>query len=325
MRANHFKKARAVVEQRYRANPNDPETCWLLSEIRHEWRDLDAAETLAEKAVAANPRDARYHLQLSGVLGDRAEKASLLHQIGLARRFRKELDAALALDPKNAEALNYLMLYYYEAPGIVGGDKRKAHEVPAQIQAVDSVKGYFAQIWLARADKQEDRLEDLYRKAVEAQPASYEAHLALAYYYNSRKKTAEAESEARRALALDPSLVGAYNLLAGMSALLGKWKDLDDILDRSEKNVPDDWSPSYWAANACLGKSVELPRAERYLRHYLTQEPEPTSPNHAQAHLQLGRVLDKQGRRPEAIAEWQASVKLNPNSPAREELKKAQR
>jgi hypothetical protein len=36
----------------------------------------------------------------------------------------------------------------------------------------------------------------------------------------------------------------------------------------------------------------------------------------------LGEALEKQGRKPEAIAEWQASVKLDPESPAKQELKK---
>ena len=215
------------------------------------------------------------------------------------------------------------MHYYYEAPGIVGGDKRKAHEVAGQILAVDPVEGYFAQAWLARVDKQEDHLEALYRKAVESRPASYAAHMALAYYYNSRKRTAKMESEARRALEIDPTLVGAYGLLAGWFANQGRWKELDEILDRSVKNVPDDLVPFFRSANACLGKSVELPRAERDFRRYLAQEAEPGEPSHAQARWRLGRVLDKQGRRPEAIAEWQAAVKLDPNSPAREELKKA--
>ena len=106
MKGGHFKRARALVEQRYHANPNEPEACWLLSQIRQEWHDLDAAESLAEKAAAANPKDARYHMQLCNVLGERAEKASLLRQIGLARRFRKELDTALASIPKTPRSWN---------------------------------------------------------------------------------------------------------------------------------------------------------------------------------------------------------------------------
>jgi hypothetical protein len=36
------------------------------------------------------------------------------------------VDATLALDPNNTEALSMPMGYYYQAPGIIGGDKTQA-------------------------------------------------------------------------------------------------------------------------------------------------------------------------------------------------------
>jgi hypothetical protein len=41
----------------------------------------------------------------------------------------------------------------------------------------------------------------------------------------------------------------------------------------------------------------------------------------ARAHLVLGRLLYKQGRKSEAVAEFQTAVKLDPESPAKQELK----
>ena len=40
---------------------------------------------------------------------------------------------------------------------------------------MDPVKGVMAEIELARFDKQQERIEGLYRKAVELRPGSYEA------------------------------------------------------------------------------------------------------------------------------------------------------
>jgi tetratricopeptide (TPR) repeat protein len=77
IRDGHFKRARAILEQRYQANPNDPETLRLLSKIRQAWGDTAMAVTLAEKALAANPKDARYHLQLADALGDRRPASSV--------------------------------------------------------------------------------------------------------------------------------------------------------------------------------------------------------------------------------------------------------
>ena len=87
--------------------------------------------------------------------------------------------------------------------------------------------------------------------------------------------------------------------------------------------MPDDLLPYFRAANACLNSgAADLPRAERYYRKYFAQEPEPESPPLAAAHWRLGQTLEKQGRKLEAIAEWQNSVKLDPNSRAKEDLKR---
>src|ERR1700676_2345698 len=99
--AGHFKRARALVEAR---NPNDPETLYLMATLKEQWGDLDTAEKLAERAVAANPKDARYHYRLADILGSKAQRASVIHQIGLGRRFKKESDAALAIDPNHIGA-----------------------------------------------------------------------------------------------------------------------------------------------------------------------------------------------------------------------------
>jgi tetratricopeptide (TPR) repeat protein len=324
MEQGHFKRARAIVEERYRSNPNDAETLWQMSWVRQEWGDLNAAESFAEKAVAADPKNSRYHLRLADVVGEMAGRAGVLRQIGLGRRFKKEIDTTVSLDPRNIGALKYLMEYHLRAPSIIGGDKTKARAIPDQILRVDPVEGYFAQAQIARFDKQQSRIEELLRKAVEARPSSYEAHVSLGNYYASGnvKKYDEAESEAREAMRIDPSRVGCRSLLAALLARRDRWTELDAALAEAEKAVPDNLTPYLRAGGECFSRGVELARAEGYIRKYLTQEPEPNSASHAQAHWRLGLVLEKQGRKAEAITELQTSVKMDPNSPAKQDLKR---
>ena len=104
-----------------------------------------------------------------------------------------------------------------------------------------------------------------------------------------------------------------------------KWAELDRALADAEKNVPDNLNPEFQAARILGEAGAELPRAERYLRNYLKQEPEPKYPTWSRAHYRLGQVLAKQGRKPEASDELQACLKLEPEfKPAQEELKKLQ-
>src|ERR1039457_4873189 len=107
----HFKRLRALVATR---NPDEPETLFLTAAVKHIWGDLDAAEKLAEKAVARDPKNARYHFRLAMIEGEKAQKASMLHQLGLARRFKKEAETTIELDPNHVRALHTLIDFYID-------------------------------------------------------------------------------------------------------------------------------------------------------------------------------------------------------------------
>jgi tetratricopeptide (TPR) repeat protein len=319
----HHKRLRAMAEPLYREHPNDPEALWMMSFVKLTWGDHKTAIELAEKAVAADPKNPRYHLALAQAVGDEAQKASILRQPGLARRFKKELDTTLSLDPKNVAAMKYVIMYDFEAPGIMGGDKAEGRAMAERIMRVDAVKGYLAEVMLARYDKQESRVEELLRKALGAGPDSYEPHVTLAVFcLGPVKKYAEAETLARAAIRIDPGRAAAHTLLIAALTAQDKWAELDGALAQSEEQAPDDLTPYFRAGLASLARPDQASRAERYFRKYLTQEPEPFGAKHSWAHWRLGQALEKQGRKPEAIAEWQASVKLDPESPAKQELKK---
>jgi tetratricopeptide (TPR) repeat protein len=319
----HHKRLRAIAERQYRDHPNDPEALWMMSVVKLSWDNHKAALDLAEKAVAADPKNPRYHLALAEAVGREAQKASILRQPGLALRFKRELAATLALDPKNVAAMKYLIAFDFEAPGIMGGDKANGRATADQIMRIDPVEGYLAQVTVARYDKQGNRIEELLRKAVEAGPNSYQAHVNLANFcLNPLKRNGEAEAHAREALRIDPSRANAHSALAVSLIAQDKWAELDGALAQAEKDVPDNLFPYFRTGQSCLARPNELARGERYFRKYLTQEPEPYSPNHSQAHWRLGQTLEKLGRKPEAIAEFQASVKLDPDSPARQDLKR---
>ena len=303
-------------------NANDPETLFLTAAVRHIWGDLDGAEKLAERAVAAEPNNARYHFRLAMIEGEKAQKASVIHQLGLARRFKKEAETTLTLDPNHVRALHTMIDFHMQAPGVVGGDKAKARAFADQLMKIDAAEGYRAQITLARYDKQEGRIEELLRKAVEARPANYDARMALGDWCGSQKKFEEAERHAREAARIHPDRALPYGLLAVVLVHQDKWSDLDATLTQAGNADPDNLLPYFRAANNCLSRKVELPRAERYFRKYLLQEPEPRQPSLAVAHWRLGLVLEQQGRKSEAVAELQEAVKLDATSPAKADLKR---
>jgi len=319
IKAGHSKRARAIVEPRYKADPGDPELNYLLSEIQDAFRNLERARQLAQEAVALNGTDARYHLQLAIVDGKTAESASLFARAGWAKKFRIEAEKAAQLDPKSLDARFSLLEFYLQAPRLMGGGRDKAETMAAEIARIDPASGALAAARLAQSEKDAVREESGYLKAIALDPANYEALIRLGLFYTRKPnpKLDLAGKYGRQAVAADPSRVDGYSLLASALASEARWSELDSVLVEAAKNVPEDLTPCYQASRAIVEgstqRSPDLDRAEGYLRRYLSAEPEGNAPSLAYAHRRLGLVLGKAGRRPEAVSELRLAFQLDPN------------
>jgi tetratricopeptide (TPR) repeat protein len=323
LESRHIKRLRVWAEARVAANPNDAQAAYYLASAREESGDLDGALPLAEKALSLDPNNSRYHLLVANICIQQGQRAGIFKGMGLARRFRDEASKAASLDPKYVDARESLMEFYFEAPGMAGGDKKKAWALADEIGKIDSVRGLLAQANLAGKEKNAAKQDDLYQKALAAAPHDGRVLREAAGFYvsDAQKKYDLAEKYALEALKLDEDRADPYTVLAVVYAYGERWKDLDAILLRSEKNVPDDFGAHYQAAKALLVSGKDLPRAERYFRKYLTMQPEAGEPPWAGAHWRLGQVLEKKGKKADAVAELEAAVRLQPDlKPAKDDL-----
>jgi tetratricopeptide (TPR) repeat protein len=322
--AGHWKRARALVERRLREAPEDPNAIYLSSQIRNAFGDRTSPLGLAEKAVRLDGGVARYHRQLAEVQGVMAQHAGVFQQVVLARRFRKEIEAALGLDPQDVQSRRDLLEFYLLAPGLLGGEEKTAETAAQQIAAIDAAEGFLAQARIAEFRKDPAQVEALLRRAAEVRPPKYKAMVALALLYTTpeRRNEAAAEAMARRALALDGGRIDAYCVLATVYAGRGDWSALEAILTAATHAVPDDATPHYRAAERLLSDNHEPARAEWYLRLYLAREAEGNQPTAADAHWKLGLALWAQGQDANATREWKIAVQLDPESPAARELKR---
>lgn len=289
--AGHWKRARSIVESRFQDAPSDASNCFYLSQIRNAFGDRSSPLPLAEKAVALDGRTARYHRQLAEVLGVTAQHANLMQQLFLAHRFRKELDAALTLNPGDLQAQRDLLEFYLLAPGIAGGDARKAAATADRIAQLDVAEGFLARARIAEFQKQPGEMEAALRRAVEAAPANYKARIALAQFdlNASPPRLDGAAEQAQRALQLDATRVEAYSALAVVAASREEWNALDTLLAAAAAAVPDDLVPYYRAAEKILAQGRNPARAARYLKNYLQQPPEGNEPTAADARAKLNR------------------------------------
>ncbi|NOT34872.1 MAG: tetratricopeptide repeat protein [Candidatus Eisenbacteria bacterium] len=320
-----YRLARTRLEAVVAARPNDAREQARLAGLLQQFGELDRAAAAGEKAVALAPNDAQAHWALASVLGEKAQKAGTLQQLGLARRFKKEAERAAELDPKHFDSRIGLMVFHLEAPGIVGGDKKQAKALRDQIVALDPARAWQARSRFAAESRDTHALAAIYREAVKQNPRDYSAHITLASYLSPpwRSERGETERVAREALAIDPERSAAYALLAQVLANQKRWDELDALLAEAAAKFPDGRGPQYQAARVTLQFDAEAARSEKWLRYYLAVPPEPGSPTHAAARWRLAQAIEKQGRRDEAIAELKAAVALDPKfEPARKELKR---
>ena len=315
----HYLRARPLVHAAVERSANDPHAIAQTSVLDWAFQRLDEAIATAEKAVSLAGSSADAHTQLTNALGAKlvSSNAGTMEKMSLARRFRKEADLSLQLNPNSADALEDAARFYWNAPGLVGGDKGKAQQLAAHLSQIDPARGAALKAGFLDDDKDDGRrnaaVEALWRAAVTSQPNSSDAHagLSAALFKEGFAKYPQSEAEAKRAIALKPTRIAPYKQLAVLYATSARWDDLEKILKQAHISVPDNLSPDYHAARVILTSDAapQLTRAEQYLRGYLAQPAEGEEPTHAAAHWRLGLVLEKMGRKDDALKEIQSAVR----------------
>lgn len=137
---------------------------WLCEVARvHQDNKLlkKAAESgvaAARKAAQLNPNSSQAHWLAGDMLGQLIP-LTFAGGVRYGPESNRELDKAIQLDPKNANAYVTRAIAYYFSPAMFGGDKQKAVEFLRK--AIDlnpaSDAAATAHLWLARADLAQGR------------------------------------------------------------------------------------------------------------------------------------------------------------------------
>ncbi len=283
-----YDDARAATQALINKNSADDAALHCMGRISAaEGKSSDAVDWL-EKAVKVNDKNALHHVQLGNALGTEAEKASKLRQPFLARRIKTEFELAVACDPKLADAHEGLMEFYLQAPGFMGGSLEKAKEQAQIIATINAYEGHVAAASIARHEKDVAGEQRALEGALEAAPDTANAWYQLDLFYQNQQK----------------------------------WPEAFALLDRALKERPPTELVGYFyygRASALSGQNLE--RGEREMKEWLAAAG-PAAPTVSQsaAHLRLGTIYEKQGKKDSARAEYQLAVNLNPKSDAKKML-----
>jgi tetratricopeptide (TPR) repeat protein len=305
-------------------HPEDGQSAWLLSRAKASLGDLDAAMSLADAALVTDGTNPAYHLQVALVAGKMAQGAGLLKQLTLVRRAKKELDAAVALDADNPPAQFGLMMFYYAAPALIGGDKARARQIGEKVAETKPDRGYYYLGRLAVEMKDFPAAETYFRKSLADNPNRFDTLAALAKLYEEMQPDQpHAEEMACEAVQTDPTRGQAWALLSRAYAMCGCWTQAADAVARAEQADPANLMPYYSTAAGAIERGENLDIATQYLSKYLAQPPEGDAPTEAYAHWQLGLALEKEGDSKQAASELQLAVDRDPTlDAAKAELKR---
>ncbi len=272
-------------------NPNDARTYNLLCRVYYQLELWDSSVRMAEKSVALEPGNSAYHHWLGRAMGRKAEVANPFAAFGLARKVKIEFERAVALDANNLSARSDLSEFYLEAPAFLGGDKNKAR------QQADFV---------AQHD------------------------LALASYINARVEeklgSGRAEAEYKKAVAASHSPSGYWVELAHYYRRAGRISDMETAVSQSLSTAREGDPTEFDVASLLLHAGRNFPGAIQMLRSYVSQE-DPSEDGPAfQAYYLMGILLEKQGQKKEAAAEFQASLEMaSQYKPSRDALARVSR
>jgi tetratricopeptide (TPR) repeat protein len=182
-----------------------PEAQALAGQSWYMLGEFKKAVECFERAAKASPENARYHHWLGRAWGRRAETSIMLVAPKYASNARKSFERAVALDPKNQEAVNDLFTYYLEAPGFLGGGIDKATKLSELIRSNDPAEYHYALAQIAMARKQYDIAEGQLKRAVELAPKQIGRLVDLAKFFAGRGRWAESEAAFQRAAKIDPN------------------------------------------------------------------------------------------------------------------------
>ena len=227
----------------------DPAALELTGKSYFMLTEYKKAQEAFEKAVAAQPNNSVYHHWLGKAYGRRAETSNPLSAPMLASKARQSFEKAVALDGRNAEAINDLFSYYMEAPGFLGGGIDKAAALAPKIQAIDPV----------------------------------EYHYAMAQIAEKRKDIKTAEHHFRQAFTMAPKSVGRAIDLAKFLANHGRVQESEAVFTQAAKIAPDSPRLLFERASAYVKAKKNLDEAKALLERYLKSPLTPDDPPRAEA------------------------------------------
>jgi tetratricopeptide (TPR) repeat protein len=277
-----YSEAREILLEYVRRHDRHSEAWYYLSNIALRENRIDDAYDYIKHAIAIEESStalSKYYFHLGNIYGFKAMEASILRKPARARSARRSFETSVELDPDNNEARMGLIMFYTQAPGIMGGSMSKALEQVEEIKKRDPVQG----------------------------------HLAMANIHRAENNLEEAERECIAAREIDPSNPMPYMILITIYESMGDyakgWENLESLISKIPDYVPAYYQ--YGRFSDISGENIEP--GKEYFKKYIEKSQLPDSPSHAWAHYRLGNLYLKDDNIQQAHYHYEKALELDPD------------
>ncbi|MBL4853662.1 MAG: hypothetical protein JKY25_05425 [Robiginitomaculum sp.] len=160
-------------------------------------------------------------LLLTNAYAARINQVGKLKQLGLAKKIKASTEHSLKLAPENIGALEGLIQFHLQAPGIAGGDKDEARKLIARMMELKPVRGHVIMATLSAREEKFSEAETHINKALAIDPTNTKTLLAKGSGLGQRERYAEAIGVFETCLEHEPDNQDCRYLI-GKTAQVGK-------------------------------------------------------------------------------------------------------
>jgi tetratricopeptide (TPR) repeat protein len=269
---HQYDDAMAAVDGYLEQHPRDPEAAIVKSDVYVAWGEWDRSVDVLEDALSQHENNIDLLLALATTYRAKLMRSGMLGKLSNAKKSRKALEKAFAVDPNHLMARRELFMYLVHAPGMAGGDKDRAEKIALESLEIDEFEGRF--------------------------------ELATVYWKKGNRDVSV--EEYRRALELDGDNIGAMFMLGGV---LMEEKDFDACKQLFKSHIakrPDDPEP-YLGLGDCYSEQKMTDEAiVQYLRALEMDG------WYGDARYKVARLYQKKNDKEQAAYHFQILIDRNP-------------
>jgi len=219
-------EALAQIEALDADSKKSAEVDFLLASVYQQKNDLNNSIKYAANAVNKAPNVSEHQMiyaESQGLLLQ--QSGGVMGKLGQAKRLRKAFQKAVALDPDNLRARNGLSQFYLQAPGIVGGSKKKALAEAQTIYAKNKKMAYPLLVQIYQETKKPAKAHAVLNEWSQTTPDAWEPVMGLVFIEQSQNNFDKSYEVLSAWLEKNPQHLPANYQIGRLAAISGDYLD----------------------------------------------------------------------------------------------------